>query len=386
MQRRTLLLLGGAAAVAVGGAILLAPDRAGEPVPPAGAGLAFPGLAQRLAGAARIEVQKPDQTLVVQREGERWVLPHKAGYPVRPEKVRELLVGLTELRLAEPRTADPAQLDRLGLDDPAKPGSTALLLRVLDAGGAPVAELVVGRRRVRTQGNVPESVYVRRPAETQSWLAEGRLPVDADPDLWLDRDIANLPAARIRRLEARREGADPVVLARPEADPEAPLAVLAPADLPGAPDELMLDEIVRAFEFLTFLEVRPAGEVPGAALGEGRFGLTEELAVVVTPHRDGETLWIRLKAEGGTEEARRLAARWDGWAYQVGAWKEKAFLPRPEDLRSAAEPPAEGPGGDAATGAAPGPAGTPAALDAAPGTPAAPETAPPGTPAAGARR
>lgn len=350
MQRRTLVLLGGAAAVAVGGAILLAPDQAGEPVPPAGAGLAFPGLAQRLAGAARIEVQKPDQTLVVQRAGERWVLPDKAGYPVRPERVRELLVGLTELRLAEPRTADPAQLDRLGLENPAKPGSTALLLRVLDGGGAPIAELVVGRRRVRTQGNVPESVYVRRPAETQSWLAEGRLPVDADPDLWLDRDIANLPAARIRRLEARREGAEPVVLARPEADAEAPLAVVAPADLPGAPDELILDEIVRAFEFLTFLEVRPAGEAPGAALGEGRFGLTEDLAVVVTPHREGETLWIRLRAEGATEEARRLAARWDGWAYQVGAWKEKAFLPRPEDLRSAepaGAPPAEAPAADA---------------------------------------
>lgn len=353
MQRRTLALLSGAAAAALGAAILLAPDRAGEPLPPAGAGLAFPGLAQRLAGAARIEVRKPDQALVVQRAGERWVLPDKAGYPVRAERVRELLVGLTELRLTEPRTADPAQLDRLGLEDPAKPGSTALLLRVLDAGGAPIAELVVGRRRVRTQGNLPETVYVRRPAETQAWQAEGRLPVDADPQLWLDRDIANLPAARIRRLEARREGGAPLVLARPEADPDAPLAVVAPPELPGTPEEVALDEIARAFEFLTFLDVRPAAEAPGAALGEGRFGLTEELAVVVTPHREGESLWIRLRAEGGTEEARRLAARWDGWAYQVGPWKEKAFLPRPEDLRGA-EP----------AGTAPGPAEAPGAEDA----------------------
>ena len=43
------------------------------------------------------------------------------------------------------------------------------------AAGTPIVELVTGRRRVRTQGDVPESIYVRRPAETQAWLAEGRL-------------------------------------------------------------------------------------------------------------------------------------------------------------------------------------------------------------------
>ena len=353
MNRRNLLLLGGAAVVAVAGGVLLAPrDGAPPEAGPAGAGgLLFPGLAQRLGAAARIEVRKPDATLIVARDGDRWVLPEKADYPVRPERVRELLVGLTELRLVEARTADAGQLDRLGLDDPAKPGSTALLLRVLDAAGAPIAELVVGRRRVRTQGNLPESVYVRRPNETQSWLAEGRLPVDGDAQLWLDRDIVNLPAARIWRLDARRAGADPVVLARPEGQGEAPLAVVEPADF-GPTDEIALDEVTRAFEFLTFLDVRPAAAIPGEALGEAAFALTDGLGVTVAPHHEGENLWIRLSASGDTEEARRLAARWQPWAYQVGPWKEKAFLPRPEDLRAREDP-----------HAAPARAGDPAAAD-----------------------
>jgi hypothetical protein len=333
MTRRSLLLLGGAAILAVGGAALLSPDR-GAPPPAAAGALAFPGLTQRLAGATRIEVRKPDATLVVQREGERWVLPGKAGHPVRPERVRELLVGLTELRLIEPRTADPAQHARLGVDDPAAQGSSALLLRVLDAAGAPIAELVVGRRRVRTQGNLPESVYIRRPGEAQSWLAEGRLPVDADPQLWLDRDIANLPAARLLRLEARREGAEPVVLERPVDQPDAPLEVAAPPDLAPPLDEVALDEVSRAFEFLTFLDVRPAAEMPGTSLGEALVALTEGLTVTVHPQREGDALWIRLSAAGDTEEARRLAARWQGWTYQVGSWKEKAFLPRPDELRA----------------------------------------------------
>ncbi|MDO9502412.1 DUF4340 domain-containing protein [Falsiroseomonas sp.] len=353
MKRRTLLILGGAAAVAVGGAILLTPDRASPP-PSSASDLAFPNLAPRLANAAAIEVQRHDGTLQVRRAGEAWVLPAKADYPVRPERVRELLVGLTELRLTEPRTANPEMLDRLGLDDPARPAATSSLLRVLDAQGGAIAELVVGRRRMRVQGNVPESVYVRRPGETQAWLAEGRLPLDSDPNLWIDRDLANIPRDRVRGANIHRPGAAPLILRR-GTDTDAPLAVLEPTETPEL-DEISLDEVARGFEFLTFLDVRRAAEIPGERIGEGRFELTDNLRVTVVAHKDGETLWATLSAEGDAE-ADRLNARWQGWAYQLGQWKERSFVPRLEDLRKQD-------------------ANAPAAAEA----PAAPDTAPEGAP------
>jgi len=343
MNRRTLLLLSGTAVVAVGGAMLLTP--ANQPPPsPAGAALAFPGLAQRLQAAAKIEATRHDGTLEISRRGETWVLPAKGGYPVRQQKVRELLTGLTELRLTEQRTSNPEMLDRLGLEDPSRAGATSTLLRVLDAQGGVIAELVIGRRRVRTQGNVPESAYVRRPNESQAWLAEGRIPVDGDPQLWLDRDIANLPRERVRRVAIARSGQPPLVLTR-AGDADAKLQLAEPADAPPT-EETALDEIGRAFEFLTFLDVKPEAEIPGEALGEARFDLTDNLAIVVRPRKDGETLWVTLAAEGD-DEAARLNARWRGWAYQVGQWKEKAFVPLLADLRRqeqpAAEPPEETP-------------------------------------------
>lgn len=338
MNRRTLLLLGTAAAATVGGIILLAPNTVDRSTVP-GSGLAFEGLAGRLQGAARIEIVKADGTLALVRRGEAWVLPDKGGYPVRPEKVRELLVGLTELRLVEPRTGDPAQHARLGVEDPAQPGGTGVLLRVLDAQGGALAELVLGRRRVRTQGNLPEGIYVRRPGETLAWLAEGRLPADADPQLWLDRDVANLPNARIRTVRVQREGEPPLRLERGDGA-EAPLRLVEPAEAPLA-DDVALDEIGRAFEFLTFLDVKPAAELPGTPLGEGSFALDDGLVITARPVREGEALWLVLAASGNAE-AERLEARWRGWAYQVGAWKEKAFLPRLEDLAPRpATPPAE---------------------------------------------
>ncbi|MDO9708614.1 DUF4340 domain-containing protein [Paracraurococcus lichenis] len=329
MNRRTLVILGGAAAASVAAALLLTPRTVEKQAMTEG-GLAFPGLAAKLQDAQRIEVTKPDASLVLQRRGETWVLPDKGGYPVRAGKVREMLVGLTELRLVEARTADPGQHERLGVDDPKRPGSTALLLRVLDGAGAPIAELVLGRRRVRTQGEVPESIYVRRPAEAQAWLAEGRLAVDADPQLWLDRDIANLPQDRVQRVEVQRTGEPELVLARPE--PGAKLRIEVPADGPE-PDETSVDEVARAFEYLTFLDVKPADQVPGEAVGETRVALTDDLRITVWPNVAAGDVWIRLRAEGAGEEAARLNARWQGWAYQVGVWKLKAFAPRAEDLK-----------------------------------------------------
>ena len=328
MNRRTVIILGGAAATAVAGALLLTPDATIAP-PPSQAALAFPGLAARLANAAKIEVLKHDGALVIERQGDRWVLPAKAGYPVRPERVHELLTGLTELRLVEQRTANPEMLDRLGLEDPARPGATSQHLRVLDANGQVIAELILGRRRVRTQGNLPEAIYVRRVGQNQSWLAEGRLSVDSDPQLWLERDIANIPRDRVRSVTVNRTGEPELVLTRP-GEPDAQLAITTPADAPAA-DETSLDEVGRAFEFLTFLDVRRAADVPGEDLGEGRFQMTDNLGVRVRVHRDGEAVWIQLAAEGD-DEARRLNARWEGWSFQVGPWKEKAFVPRMADL------------------------------------------------------
>lgn len=327
--KRGLLLLGGAAAASLGAALLLRPEGESEGSFAPGA-LAFPGLAARLTQATRVELRRGAQTTTLTRHGEQWRIVESRNYAARPERVREMLTGLTELRLVEERTSDPAQLARLGVEDPAAEGSTAALLRVLDAQGAPIAELVLGRRRVRTQGNLPESIYVRRPAEARAWLAEGRIVADADPNLWIDRDIASLAPPRLRRVEIARAGEAPLVLAR-EGEVDAPLDIITPENAPAA-DRVALDEVGRAFDMLSFVEVRPAAEIPGEALGEARFLYTDDVTVTVWPQRDGELLWIRLRAEGLSIEARQLQMRWEGWAYQVGLWKEKAFVPKLEDL------------------------------------------------------
>jgi hypothetical protein len=193
---------------------------------------------------------------------------------------------------------------------------------------------------MRTQGGAPESVYVRRPAETQAWLAEGRLPLDADPQLWINRDIANIARERVLKVEATRLGEPPMVLTRGEG-PDGLLAVTTPTQTPAL-EEASLDEVGRAFEFLTLTDVRKDATAPGQPLGETRFVLTDNLSITVSGHQDGETIWVRLAA-AGDDEAARLNARWRGWAYKVSEWKAKSLLPRLADLRKAEPAPAATP-------------------------------------------
>ncbi|MCW3473864.1 DUF4340 domain-containing protein [Limobrevibacterium gyesilva] len=299
--------------------------------------LVFPGLAAKLQDARRIEVTHQGKTMVIAQENGKWGLADRGGFPVQADKLRELLTGLTELRITEPRTSDPAQYSRLGVEDAQPPTSNSNLLRVLDSNGKPIAELIVGHRRVRTQGNVPESIYVRRPGEAGSWLAEGRLPVDADPQLWFDRDIANIDHARIATIEVKR--GDATLEFGRDGDK---LTLKSPAEHPKL-DEYRLEDIGRGLEALTLTDVKPAAQQSGEKIGTAVMTTTDGLKVTVTVFKADKDIWAQFAATGEDKakaEAEALQARVAGWTYQVGSWKEKAFVPTLDDLKASEPAPA----------------------------------------------
>jgi hypothetical protein len=254
-------------------------------------------------------------------------------YPVQETKLRGMLTGLTELRLAEPRTSDRAEFSRLGVDDPNGPASTADLLRLVDASGKPVVALIVGHRRVRSQANVPEEVYVRRPDENRSWLAEGSLQVDADPSSWLDRNVMNVGHDRIASVVV---GDQALVFGRMDGK----FTLTQPADHPKLED-YKVDDVARALELLTFQEVR--ADAPGTVAGHAVFTTNDGLAVTVTVLHADKDVWARFAVSGTSDtaksEAETMNGRVAGWTYQIGSWKEKSLVPSMDDLK--AEEPAK---------------------------------------------
>jgi Domain of unknown function (DUF4340) len=376
MTPRTLVILVVLGIVAIAGGWYFGIDTLPTEQRSADAGkLMFPDLAPRLQQATRIEIVHQGKTMVIEKRNVggqvRWGLADRGGYPVQETKLRSMLTALTELRLVDQRTSDPTQFSTLGVEDPNAAGSNSNLLRVLDAAGKPILALIVGHRRVLTAGNVPEEVYVRRPNDNQSWLAEGSLDVDADPQLWLDRDIMNIDHSRIAKVVVTR-GDQTLEFTR--ADNK--LALAAPEDHPKL-DDYKLEDVSRALELLTFDDVHPNAALPAEQVGKSMFTTSDGLTVtavvyrapptptagldaVATPDADRDVL-ARFSVTGSDKakaEADRLQTRLAGWTYQLGGWKQKSLVPSLQDLQAAApeKPPAAPPvSAPAAATATPGP-------------------------------
>lgn len=330
MKASTTLVLAAAGVAVLAGGWLLGPGATSDSrvtVPPGT--VVFPDLASRLQTAAEVDVVAKGVTTRITRSGAQWGLADRGGYRIQQDKLRELLTGLTELRITEPRTSDPTQYDKLGVDDPNSAAGTANLLRVLDAQGKPIAELITGHRRVRTAGNLPESLYIRRPGEAQSWLAEGRLPVDADAQLWLERDVVNVAAKDVVKILTSR----PESTLQFDRDGDK-MALTAPVEHPKL-DEYRLEDVFRGLEQVTLSDVEPASKPREGKVGVAIYTLADQTVITITLFRADKDIWATFDATGG--RAASLQPALAGWRFQIGAWKEKTYLPVLDDLK-ASEP------------------------------------------------
>jgi len=343
-----LLLIVGAAVAAAGWYFGVAQAPQPTTSVTAGGALVFPDLAQGLQTATKVEIVHQDKTVDLALKDGLWRLGNVGFYPIQQHKLRELLTGLTELRLVEPRTSDPAQFARLGVDDPKGASAGGDLVRVLNDGGQTIAELIVGHKRVRAEGNVPESVYIRRPSENQVWLGEGRLLIDEDPKLWLDRQVINIPADQIASVVVTR-GNDKIELDRNGTA----LEMKAPTDhLPL--DVSKIEDVAKGLENVNLVDVKPdAADVGGEKLADAVFTTTDGLNMQATLLKLGTEQWARLAASGDAAAKARadtINGTVKGWLYQLGSWKERSIFPAMDDLK---EPPAKAEGDNPAGGGAP---------------------------------
>ncbi len=325
MNTRSALLLLGLGVVSVAAGFAFGPERGSEIRGTLSAGqLAFPGLAASLAKAEKIEISKEGKTLTIAQRGPIWTVSDQQDYAARAEKLRGLLTGLTELRLREPRTSDPALFARLGLDDPSKPGAAGTLLRVLDGAGKPIVELIIGTKRARPSGG-GEEIYVRKPGETQTWLADGKIEAEADGNQWIDRQIANLEFKEIAAAIVTNRDGERLEFALRDGK-----TVLVSPAAPAPIEQAKLDDIFRAFEFLSFSENKKSVDLPGNATGFSDFTTKDGLALHAEVAQEGNDVWARFSAKG--DGAQKQAADLfnavnAGWVYKVVTWKQQALVP-----------------------------------------------------------
>lgn len=315
-------------------------------LPPAPASL-FPGLLDKVNDVAKIQVATANGSFtVVKGSGDAWSMVEKGGYPVTYETVKQVVVGLANLRPLEAKTARPERFGKIKLVDPGKQGPAddkGVLVRLVDQSDKELAALIVGKTRSIQTKDRDGWYYVRKPAEAQTWLASARLEVWEKPTSWLDSETVRIERKRIRAAANQRPNGDTVEISRP--NPEK--TDFTVDNLPEG-EKMIHDTVANGFAsalgYLSFEDVARADTIDFSDSIDATYRTFDGLVVTVQVAEVGDKHWahfaaafdpaeVHLDALSETDkkkmkseqevraEAERINQRFGAWAYDVPQYK-----------------------------------------------------------------
>jgi len=337
LQKRTLLILGLAAVIAVGAALMSLRE-----APPGentlATGLLLPSLATRINDVALIRIKSDEGEFSLRRQadGKSWVVPEKAGYPAQFKKIKALVVSLAQTCKVEPKTRRPERYARLGVDD-----AKGLLLTFEDAAGKTIAALVVGKRKYARGGIGEGWRYVRLAGDPQAWQVSGLGAVEPEVKRWLVSEILTVNRDRVRQVSLVHPDGKTVRLSRQT--PEQLNFVLAGIPKGRALSSLSAPNVLGgALASLSFEDVVPVGKIDFSKAVTATFETFDGLTVSADVVKKGDDYWAWFSAryvappppskgekarvfphapKDGAAEARKITARVGGWAYKLARYK-----------------------------------------------------------------
>ena len=294
---------------------------------------------------ATIRVEQGGGAVTVERRNGGWAVAERDGYRAAEKKVRSVLLGLAQLELIEPKTRKPELHEKLYLRDPDE-GRKSRRLTLLDAGGQEIAQLIVGMRKVRVQGELSDGLYIRKPGDPQTWAADRDIDVDGDEKAWLDRTIIDLEKDRVRRVEINHADGERTVVTRSSTEDE----YFDVEDVPVG-KALVTEGIAHPTgHLLSKLKLDDVHKEETVAFDENidaraRFSTFDGIEVTLEVAEVDGQHWLRvLSSVASTEasadaekEAEVLASRTQGWVYLVPSYKADALRKRITDFVKDAE-------------------------------------------------
>jgi hypothetical protein len=341
MQSKGLLALVAATIIVAAAAIALSlagPRSSAE----AGSGqLVLADLAAKIGDVAALKISGAGGDATLQRKEKGWTVAEKGGYPADQAKIRQVLLGFAELKLVEPKTRSADSYGRLDVEDPGKAGGHARLVEIDDAAGGKLGELIVGKRRPDRLGSGADGLYIRRPGDAQSWLAQGSVDLPAETKDWLDKKIVSIAPARIGTVTLTHADGSTLVIKRDKEDAKFAVAG-APPDTKFKADTAIA-EPAGALDGLELTDVRPVADmpVPGEGVSRAEWVTFDGLTITAETFEKDGTNWLRLKASGSdkaTDEAAAINARTASWTYAVYPYKVNAMKTKLSDLVEAPKP------------------------------------------------
>jgi Domain of unknown function (DUF4340) len=319
----------------------------------------LPSLASELNSVTSLSVLKGSATpsVTVHKQGEQWTVAERANYPADVPKLRRLLLSLSDAKIREEKTSDPAKYSIIGVEDPTKPGATGAQIELIAKGGT--QELIVGKPV--EQGN-----FVRRVGEKSSYIVEPGISFEAEPRYWIDTHLLDIVADKIQSIQFKPETGPTYTLRRvsepapkpaegkdiaPNAAGPAPATPAAPAAaaataatsskfvLEGVPsgrhaaDSNTLSPSPAAFSNLDNDDVAPIADTDFSKPSTVTLALSDGSTITLTGAAVGEKRWMQVAAPKDAS----LSAKTSGRAFEIANYRydqifkplEQLLVPKP---------------------------------------------------------
>ncbi len=305
----------------------------------------FPAMHDKVNEVTELLYEDKQVRIAVARKDGKFVLTERHDYPVSNEIVRELVIGLAELKVLEPKTKIEKLYTRIQVDDLAKEKSLAKHMVVKGKNGEALIDALIGRRNFDTTGLTDEGRYVRRSGEAQSWLVAGRFDIPDQIKKWVGKEFMTVDAKRVDTAKTTHPDGTFLIVQR-EDKTGTRFKVLNVPKGREVEYQIDVDNISDGVDRIEFEDVRKPGEIefPKEKTIHTTYntydGLIVDVDLVATDESKSE-FWARMKAsvsdkaenkEEVTKEAEKINAEVTNWVYRVPAFKFRYMTRRLDEV------------------------------------------------------
>jgi hypothetical protein len=217
------------------------------------------------------------------KKNDRWLVKERSDYPANYTQIKELLLKMEDLKIAQAEPIGSSQLGRMHLTEPGSGPDSATLIEFEDAQGKVLQSLLLGKKHTRTSeraspmqfggGEMPDGRFVMLKNDPQEVLTVSDPLNTVDPKAaeWLDKDFFKIEKVKSISLVSTN-AADSWSLGR---DSESSPWVLAGLKAGETLDSNKVSSLSSTLGYPSFVDVAPD---PAPA----RTGMDKPMVVTIT--------------------------------------------------------------------------------------------------------
>jgi hypothetical protein len=192
-----------------------------------------------------------------------------------------------------------------------------------------LADVIAGKTEDLGDPNGSVGLFVRRPNEAQTWLAQSWFQPKSNPSDWLDKSVMQIDRSRIQQTDVQPISGSSFSVKR-DRPTDADFAL---ANIPHGRElayPTSADGVAAAVTDFSFDDVKQAKDIDFANATHVVTHTFDGLAIAVDVTKVGDAYWAQISAQAmrpsAEKEARDINAHSGGWAYKLPAYKGQQFM------------------------------------------------------------